>query len=660
MSGDDRLVRSEHVEDPVHDDRAGAQRLRIAVHPIEAESYRRLSERLDLGKWSPGPRAVVSRVVHATADPTLAEQLVVPDHAVTAGVAALAAGQPVLCDVHMVQAGISAATTVCMIPPASDPHSLGAPEADPFGDPSVPDHIDRPSGPAPGGPTATPTRSAAGLIRAAAVHRDGAVVAVGCAPTALFAVAALIAEGRLHPALVIGVPVGFVGAAESKEELLAVCSRHRVPVITLPGERGGAAVAVAIVNALVRLAKAAHPPTAAPGPDRAGEAPSDGTAATTTTTVAPRAAGEGNPETTDRRGDGPPATDTGTGDRGSVAPEASIEPSPSPTRRLYRDHRPAMLLIGHGTRSEIGVFELRRFAELTARARPEVALATGYIEFVDPSIDEAVDELVDAGATEVIAVPLVLLAAGHLKDDGPAALARARRRHPGVTFSYARDLGVHPLVLDAVTDRIHSTTPVPAGGGPTRDPCANPSGPHWDPNTGARPRRPDAVVVVGRGSTDPDANADLMKAARLLADGRQLTNDAGTAHARKHPAPDAPPLGMVEGAFVSLARPDVVTTLDRCYRLGARRIVVAPYFLFHGLLVERIVHQAREWAARHPDTTVACARQIGVDQRIVDLVWSRYDQLLGGTVVMNCDGCLYRTPLPGYSHRVGAPLPIDP
>jgi sirohydrochlorin ferrochelatase len=221
-----------------------------------------------------------------------------------------------------------------------------------------------------------------------------------------------------------------------------------------------------------------------------------------------------------------------------------------------------------------------------------------------------------------------------LKDDGPGALARARRRHPATTFTYARDLGVHPLVLAVVEERIRAVAFASAGW---------PEGPD------------DAVVIVGRGATDPDANADLVKAVRLLADGRGLA----TADAASTASLPTPPLGLIEPAFVSLARPSVEQALDRCYTLGARRIAVVPYFLFTGLLVERIGEMARRWGADHPDTEVAVGAHMGIDLRLVELAWSRYDEALGAPVSMNCDGCLYRTPLPGYEHRVFTPGALD-
>ena len=505
------------------------------VHPIEEESYRLLAERVDLSGWAAGPAAVAARIVHATAEPDLLADLALDEGAVAAGVAALRRGAPVLCDVEMVRAGIAG-----RVPALCALGEVGADED--------------------GRSEGRPSRAAAAMARLAARHPDGAVVAVGCAPTALTEVNRLVDEGRLRPSLVVGVPVGYVGAAGSKEALLEISRRTGTPAIVLRGERGGAAVAAAAVNALARLAQA----TGASGTAGAGSgaAPAEG-----------------------------------------------------------------CLLVGHGTRSPQGDAELRRFGTAMAAARPAVRMRQGYIEHMEPGLDEALDDLVAAGALRVTAVPLVLLGAGHLKDDGPAALARARGRHPGVAFRYGRDLGVHPEVLAIAAERVRDAL------------AALPDG------------QADAVVLVGRGSSDPDANADLAKAARLLADGRGLTAPVGPGSPS---AEGAPPLGHVVPAFVSLARPGVAAALDQCERLGARRIAVVPYFLFHGLLVDRIEAQVAGWSADHPGVRTVTGAQMGVDPRLVALAWHRYDEAAGGVVHMNCDGCLYRAPLPGYEHRVGA------
>jgi sirohydrochlorin ferrochelatase len=277
--------------------------------------------------------------------------------------------------------------------------------------------------------------------------------------------------------------------------------------------------------------------------------------------------------------------------------------------------QPALLLVGHGSRSAAGVAAYWDFAEVLKAEAPKLDVGCGFIELASPDLDTAVDRLVADGATSVVAVPLVLLGAGHLKNDGPAALARGRLRHPGVHFSYARDLGIHPAPLAVAEDRIRAATSTwsrPAGGDVT------------------------AVVLVSRGSSDPDANADLYKVARLLWDGRGID--------------------LVEPAFVSLAPPSVPDALERCRRLGATRIAVVPYFLFTGVLVERIGDDTARWAADHPEVAVTCGAELGADPRLARLVLERYAEAVAGDVRMNCDCCTYRVPLPGYEERVGSPL----
>ncbi|MGH9297130.1 MAG: sirohydrochlorin chelatase [Acidimicrobiales bacterium] len=280
---------------------------------------------------------------------------------------------------------------------------------------------------------------------------------------------------------------------------------------------------------------------------------------------------------------------------------------------------PALLLIGHGSRSPAGVAQFWQFSDLVQLAAPELQVSSGFIEFAEPTLDEAIDAAVAEGTSSVVAVPLVLLGAGHMKDDGPAALARGRARHPGVAFSYARDLGVHPLVLDSVAERARVAVKEPR-----------------NPRSTART----ALVLVGRGSTDPDANADLYKAGRLIADNRAIGGDEE--------------LDEVQPAFVSLARPSVEEALDRTYALGARQVVVVPYFLFTGILVDRISEQAATWAAIHEDVSLAVASEIGPDRRIAALVLERFSEAASGNAAMNCDCCLYRVRMPGFEHRLGS------
>lgn len=194
------------------------------VHPIEEASYRIMAERVDLSAWDGGERDVVARMVHATADESFAATARIGERAAEAAVAALAAGATVVCDARMVVAGIpSIAGAVCLLDEV--------PEAPP-GD----------------------TRSAAAIRLAAERYPDDALWVLGNAPTALFALVELHAAGAVRPAAVVGLPVGYVGAAESKDALWA--GRLRPVAITNSGVRGGSPAAAGAVNALARLARA--------------------------------------------------------------------------------------------------------------------------------------------------------------------------------------------------------------------------------------------------------------------------------------------------------------------------------------------------------------------------------------------------------------------
>ena len=297
-----------------------------------------------------------------------------------------------------------------------------------------------------------------------------------------------------------------------------------------------------------------------------------------------------------------------------------------------------LLLVGHGTRSTRGVAE---FGKLVARVRdrghPHVpAVYGGFIELARPSVGEVVARMAAsvreaapalsgaAPATrgglgtlrlagprwEVVALPLVLTAAGHGKGDIPAALARSRAHHPGLSWRYGRPLGPHPVLQDVLADRVDAAL---AG----------------DARAGTH------VVLVGRGSTDPDANAEVAKVARLLWEGRGFQ--------------------AVEFGFISLALPSVPAALERVRLLGARRVVVAPYFLFPGALPDRVARQSQDFAAAHREMDVRVAGLIGDCGELAGLVLERYAEAVAGDIRMNCDTCAYRMALPGFADKLGRP-----
>ncbi len=274
-----------------------------------------------------------------------------------------------------------------------------------------------------------------------------------------------------------------------------------------------------------------------------------------------------------------------------------------------------MLVVGHGSREAEGVADFWALAETIRAAAGALPTGFGFIELTSPTVDEAIDDLVARGATEIISVPLVLLPAGHLKNDGPAALARARARHPGVGFHLARELGIEPRVLEVAAERIRAAA------------------------EDADPEKL-GVALIGRGSSDPDACADLWKVGRLLADRRGL--------------------GIVEPGFVSVATPSVPEVLERLRLLGVGTAVVAPYFLFSGVLLSQIHQEAAQWAQSHPEVDVRSAGHLGPDPRLAHLVLERFREARHGDVRMNCDLCAYRVQLPGYESKVGIPISLTP
>jgi sirohydrochlorin cobaltochelatase len=276
---------------------------------------------------------------------------------------------------------------------------------------------------------------------------------------------------------------------------------------------------------------------------------------------------------------------------------------------LRHESVPALLIVGHGSRDPRGAREFHDLVGLVRRRNQSLMVEGGFIELSRPPISECVNRLAEEGARHIAAVPLMLLSAGHAKNDIPATLVREKMNHPAMSFRYGRALGIRPELLELLDDRVSAVV-------------------------SDREKEDTAVLIVGRGSSDPDANSDLAKIARLFYEGR--------------------PYPAVESAYVSMTPPDVGTALDRCRKLGAKRIVVFSYFLFTGVLEERIRQQAEEFANANRDVNVCYAGYFGPDQRVADLLVERYTEAIGGDIRMNCDVCVHRAALPGFEEKVGA------
>ncbi|WP_036230178.1 precorrin-8X methylmutase [Marinobacterium jannaschii] len=196
---------------------------------IEQESFRQIRQLTDLSPFAADEQQVVMRLVHSIGDPAIADAVRFSANATAAGLEALAADAPILCDVEMVRHGLTkrmlARQPLCFL-----------------NDPQVP-----------------PLAKAAGETRTMAAlelwqeHQAGSVVIIGNAPTALFRLLEMIQAGAPKPALIIGMPVGFVGAAESKQALWDIHQQLGIECITLLGRAGGSALAASACNALLRI-----------------------------------------------------------------------------------------------------------------------------------------------------------------------------------------------------------------------------------------------------------------------------------------------------------------------------------------------------------------------------------------------------------------------
>lgn len=276
------------------------------------------------------------------------------------------------------------------------------------------------------------------------------------------------------------------------------------------------------------------------------------------------------------------------------------------------------MLIGHGTRDPDGANEFRGFADdLAVRLGGRRPVLPCFLELAAPSILGGIEQCVEGNAGRIVAVPLFLFGANHVKTDVPAAINVARERHPELEIRFGAPFGVAPEVLEVVDERIAELE------------AALPP----------LPREETAVLLVERGSSDPDANAAVFQVARLLWEGRGF--------------------GWVEACFVGITRPSLDDGLARCVALGARRVLVLPYFLFTGLLVRRIERVVEARRERYPAVEFAVGRHLGRHPRLVDLAARRLAETERGEVRMSCDRCKYRVPLVGFEDQIGQPQLSD-
>ena len=247
----------------------------------------------------------------------------------------------------------------------------------------------------------------------------------------------------------------------------------------------------------------------------------------------------------------------------------------------------AVLICGHGSRDGEAVAEFELVAAALRARRPNFDFATGYLEFARPTIRDGLAALAARGAQRILAIPGMLFAASHMKNDLPWEMNSFMADNPGIEVRLGRDLGIDPKLRHAAADRV---------AGAAADPAVS--------------RDETLLVVVGRGTNDPDANSNIAKLARMLWEGMGF--------------------GSAEIAFSGVAHPRVDAALTRAARLGFRRIIVFPYFLFTGVLVKRIYAQTDEAARLFPEIEFVKALYLRDHPEVLDAFNDRVSELREG------------------------------
>lgn len=257
--------------------------------------------------------------------------------------------------------------------------------------------------------------------------------------------------------------------------------------------------------------------------------------------------------------------------------------------------RLAILVLGHGSRRPRANQEFERLVARLSARRPDLTVRHAYIELASPLLQEALAQLA-AGADRVIVLPLFLFAAGHVKGDLPRALAAARAAFPRTRFEASRPLGVDGAMVSIALQRARAA--LAPGGGPD----------------GAT-----VLLGVGRGASDADANGDFCKLLRLV-------GEAGS-------------FAAAEPCFIAITRPRFAEAAERVALARPHRMVVLPYFLFDGVLVEQLAGEVQDFAGRHPAIDVRLARHLGADDGLLDLLEGRLREVLELGGALPCDAC---------------------
>jgi sirohydrochlorin cobaltochelatase len=277
------------------------------------------------------------------------------------------------------------------------------------------------------------------------------------------------------------------------------------------------------------------------------------------------------------------------------------------------DH-PAIMICGHGSRDVEAIKEFNTLAVNLRQRLPENDVESGFLEFAKPVIEDGLNALKERGAKRIVCLPAMLFAAGHVKNDLPSEVNAFAAKNPDIEVSFGRDLAVEAKLLKVAAARIEE---------------AEKKSPHQTA------RKETLLMVVGRGTNDSDANSNISKVARMLWEGMGF--------------------GWAEVSFSGVAYPLVDAGLEKAVRLGFKRIIVFPYFMFTGVLVKRIYAWADEAAKANSDVEILKAPYLNDHPLLIDCFIERIEEVFEGSNTMNCQLCKYREQIIGREDELGAP-----
>ena len=251
-----------------------------------------------------------------------------------------------------------------------------------------------------------------------------------------------------------------------------------------------------------------------------------------------------------------------------------------------------VMLCGHGSRDPEAIAEFARAASGLKDRLLQSDVEYGYLEFARPTIREGFATLAARGAQRALVLPVMLFAARHVKSDLPNEIARFSADFPWIETRFGRALALEPKLLDAAAARIEEGERHRAG---------------------AFPRSETLLLVIGRGTNDPEANTDLGNLARMLCETMGF--------------------GQVEIGYGGTAEPLAEPALRHAVTLGIKRIVVFPYFLFTGVLVKRLYAACDRVAADHPAIEIIKAPYLGDHPLVLDCLVDRVGEMIDAALV---------------------------